>query len=410
MGFADKYFKRYGYAGVQISSDVSNTLGISVVIPCYNEPELPLTIDSIICCDKPNCDVEVIVVVNAPKSASKEALKQNMDSMSYLSNVKTPEWLKIHAVQLPELPYKLSGVGSARKAGMDEAVRRFSVIDNSNAFIVSLDADCTVKSNYFISLFKQFNNSKISGCSIGFAHDNTNGVVTDINTRKAIIQYELYLRYYLQAIRFTGFPNYYHTVGSAFAVRAIDYVKQGGMNRKQAGEDFYFIQKLINAGRYIDLTEVLVHPSSRPSDRVPFGTGPVIAGLIERRDTLKVFALEPFIILKGFFTEIRRSDFSIDDIESTILKDFLYAEKAALKIEEIRRNTSDLTSFINRFYRWFDALLILKFLNFAHINYYQKRAINTVAKELILESGFTNECASSSDELLTIYRNAELNH
>ncbi len=34
-------------------------------------------------------------------------------------------------------------------------------------------------------------------------------------------------------------------VGSALAVKALQYVKAGGMNRKQAGEDFYFVQKLV---------------------------------------------------------------------------------------------------------------------------------------------------------------------
>jgi glycosyltransferase involved in cell wall biosynthesis len=405
MGFADKYFKRYGYAGVEIESPVSENIGISVVIPCYNEPELPATIASIINCSRPECDVEIIVVVNSPYNAPYKALEQNLSSIAYLNGINTPEWLKIYAIELPELPRKLSGVGSARKAGMDEATRRFNTINNSEAIIVSLDADCTVGSAYLTSLFQLFNSSNISGCSIGFAHD-MNGYSVDI--RDAITQYELYLRYYLQAIRFTGFPNYYHTIGSAFAVRVVDYVKQGGMNRKQAGEDFYFIQKLINAGRYTELSKILVYPSARPSDRVPFGTGPVVANLIENGNVLNVFSLEPFIILKQFFKDIKHPDFSVNSVENSMLKDFLNSEKASFKIDEIRRNTSDINSFVSRFFRWFDALLILKFLNYAHNNGYQKMSINAVAKELILVSDFTEKIASDSDRLLTIYRESEL--
>ena len=67
----------------------------------------------------------------------------------------------------------------------------------------------------------------------------------DDNSYKAVWLYELHLRYYKQALQFTGFPYYYHTIGSAFAVNAEVYCKQGGMNRQKAGEDFYFLQKII---------------------------------------------------------------------------------------------------------------------------------------------------------------------
>ena len=46
---------------------------------------------------------------------------------------------------------------------------------------------------------------------------------------------------------FVGYPDSIYTIGSAFAVRAEAYMKQGGMNRRQAGEDFYFLYKLTKA-------------------------------------------------------------------------------------------------------------------------------------------------------------------
>ena len=70
-----------------------------------------------------------------------------------------------------------------------------------------------------------------------------------VQAREAIMKYELYLRYYRLALEYTGHPHAYHCIGSAFAVRTLDYVAQGGMNKRQAGEDFYFLQKLIATGR-----------------------------------------------------------------------------------------------------------------------------------------------------------------
>jgi hypothetical protein len=55
------------------------------------------------------------------------------------------------------------------------------------------------------------------------------------------------------------------------------------MSRRQAGEDFYFIQKVAMQGRYGECRTTRVHPSPRPSDRVPFGTGPDIARQIGNR-------------------------------------------------------------------------------------------------------------------------------
>lgn len=52
------------------------------------------------------------------------------------------------------------------------------------------------------------------------------------------LPYELYLRYYQQALEYCGHPYAYTCIGSAFAVRAADYVLQGGMNKRQAGKIF----------------------------------------------------------------------------------------------------------------------------------------------------------------------------
>ena len=54
------------------------------------------------------------------------------------------------------------------------------------------------------------------------------------------------------------------------AVKALPYVKAGGMNRRQAGEDFYFIQKLVPSGGYFSLNSTTVYPSPRASDQGSF--------------------------------------------------------------------------------------------------------------------------------------------
>ena len=173
------------------------------------------------------------------------------------------------------------GVGLARKTGMDEAVRRFNSIDNPDGVILNLDADCLVEKNYFVSVCNELLKKKDrTACSIYFEHPLSGNDFPE-NIYKYITLYELHLRYYFQGLAYSGFPYVFHTVGSAIAVKALPYIKAGGMNRRQAGEDFYFIQKLVPAGGYFNLNSTTVYPSPRASSRVPFGTGASIGKLSE---------------------------------------------------------------------------------------------------------------------------------
>src|SRR5207249_6387595 len=102
-------------------------------------------------------------------------------------------------------------------------------------------------------------NPRSPGCSIYFEHPLEGPL--DARVYDAISTYELHLRYYVQALRYAGFPYAYHTFGSCMTVRADAYMEQGGMNKRKAGEDFYFLQKIISLDGFSDLTETTVIPS-----------------------------------------------------------------------------------------------------------------------------------------------------
>ena len=122
---------------------------------------------------------------------------------------------------------------------------------------------------------------------------------------EGIAHYELYLRYYLLGLRYARFPHAYHTVGSSMAVRAWAYAKQGGMNRRQAGEDFYFLNKIIALGGFTELCGTTVVPSARRSHRVPFGTGRAMTEWLAGIDRYqRVFSPELFEELRAVFSAI----------------------------------------------------------------------------------------------------------
>jgi hypothetical protein len=206
---------------------------------------------------------------------------------------------------------------------------------------------------------------------------------------RAIVNYELHQRYYLEAVRYTGYPYAFHTVGSAFAVRAGAYCRQGGMSKRQAGEDFYFIQKVAMQGNYSECNTTTVHPSPRPSDRVPFGTGPAIAQQLAKPGApFLTYAPQLFRHLHDFYALIA-GFFANGPIQTMLhslhpmLRDYLDATGFLPALAEIRRNVASEPAFRQRFYRKFNMFWILKYLHFAGEQGVKKVEIGAAAREML---------------------------
>jgi hypothetical protein len=349
---------------------------IIVVIPCYNEPGMIQTIRSLFDCERGDFGVEIILVVNSYAISSGAVKEANRISFrmaeSFAITNNTPDF-SLFPMLIEELPGRQTGAGFPRKLGMDEAVRRFSETNNMKGIIVSLDADTTVKKNYLIEIDSYFRKYKLRSATIEFHHP-VEHLHPDNALRKATVVYEKYLRYYRSALEYTGYPYAYYTIGSAFAVTIETYLQAGGMGKQQAGEDFYFLQKVFPLGktRFIDTT--CVYPAARVSDRVPFGTGPALAKMIEKEQFVKyAYRMEAFEELKRFFDQIASFyQASREQIEHLMiefppyLKDFLKENNFLAKMEEINCHTASSENFRKRFFSYFTAFRILKYLNSVH--------------------------------------------
>jgi glycosyltransferase involved in cell wall biosynthesis len=384
----------------------SLNLGIVVVIPCFNELFVLETLETLRDCAPAEVDVEVIIVINDSEVSTTEIKAQN--KITY-EEVKT--WASLHnnatlvfrPIYCTSLPKKHAGVGLARKIGMDEAVWRFAKINNDKGIIVNLDADSTCSKNYFTAIEQHFNrHPKTPGASIYFEHPLDHS---------GILQYELHLRYLNQALRLIGHPHAFHTVGSCFAVRLSAYARQGGMNKRQAGEDFYFIQKIVWLGHFTEINTTCVIPSSRVSDRVPFGTGAAMKKLEEEKeDTLLTYNFQAFRDLKSLFNLIEPFFYTGGKISEALfqalspaLKKFLIEINYEAEIASIKNNTAGLPSFTNRFFLWFDVFRVIKFLNCSHNSDYKKGAVVKEAKKLLVEIDIDMQ-TTNSQELLRIFR------
>jgi hypothetical protein len=397
------YFDRFGFCPPQISKPPAADLSLVVVIPCFNEADLLASLESLWQSERPQGAVEVIVVINSAAGSSETVRAQNLQTWTEAMTWSTDhseERFRLHVLHLPDLPPKQAGVGLARKIGMDEAVRRFDAASNPHGVIVGFDADCLCESNYLRAMERHFEeNPRCPGCSVYFEHPLAG---------EAIAAYELHLRYYVQGLRGAGFPYAYHTLGSCMAVRANIYCEQGGMNKRQAGEDFYFLHKIIPLGHFMDLTETTVFPSARASDRVPFGTGKAVRDYL-RDGHRKSYPLAAFLDLQqllDFLPELFRSrDGSrVLGVLPKAMASFLGAQDFNRSLAEIFGNTSTEAAFRKRFFHWFNAFRVMMFIHHARDNFYGESDVASAAGKLLSLRGQGESAPNSIGELLRVYR------
>ncbi|MCU0471935.1 MAG: glycosyltransferase family 2 protein [Bacteroidales bacterium] len=410
MGFAAAWLEKRALFTERIKESPDRGTGIIVVVPAYNEPGISQLLGSLASCIPPGCKVEVIIVINAPADAGEEALLNNRHCIKNIESwkkVNKSTFFRLYVFDAGQPAINGWGVGLARKTGMDEALRRFDALENPYGVIVCLDSDCTVEKNYFASICDEFLIRKErSACSISFEHPLSGNEFPE-EIYNHIILYELHLRYYLQGLRYSCFPYPYHTVGSALAVRANQYVRAGGMNRKQAGEDFYFIQKLVPLGGYFNLDSTTVYPSPRESYRVPFGTGATITKLMQNGGQLLLtYNVDGFRELRSLFSTAETLyQFSNAKLKLHYenfprgLRSFISEEEWLHKIAEIKSNTSGKESFRKRFYDWFNMFRIVKYLNHVHEEIFEMIPVAEAASELLKISGYKLNSVNPKDQL-----------
>ena len=296
---------------------------------------------------------------------------------------------------------------------MDEAVYHFLQAGVHDGVIIGFDADSTCDENYLEEIEQTFFTGKsINGASIYFEHP-VEGDEYPAAVYEGITLYELHLRYVNQALRYAGFPYAFHTVGSSFAVSAAAYVKQGGMNKRKAGEDFYFLQKIIPLGNYVEINTTRVIPSPRQSDRVPFGTGASIRQYLNDGATIQnallTYPLEAFEDLKQLFTIVplllKASEAEIEKICSPLphpVRDYLLQNDYVKHILQANANSASQEAFTKRFFGWFDGLKTVKYLNNSCRHFYNKHPPQTASKMLLQRFGYENNL--SAKELLELFR------
>ncbi len=410
------YLDRFGFQKPVLTEPVCDDLSLIVVIPCYNEPNLIRTLQSLNDCEISGFKVEVIVVINASELDSDLVYSQNAKTSKafddWVDAKKDSSNVSYFKIEHNAMPKKHAGVGLARKIGMDEAVYRFDTV-NKNGVIVCLDADSQVPVNYLITIKKHFDlNVKSPGCSIHYEHP-TEGEEFDDAIYSSIVEYELFLRYYRQGLVFANLPYAYHTIGSSMAVRSLAYQKQGGMNKRKAGEDFYFLNKIVKLGGFTEITETHVIPSPRTSDRVPFGTGKAVLDALARDN--EVYLAYSFNVFKDLKVLVdNHIRLFADTIDLKLFQEsvvaYLKSINGFVEIEKIAKNVSSEHMFTQQFFNWFDAFKALKFIHFATEHFYKKVPLKIACIDLLKsKDALLVDTKCVTKDLLKVFRTLDLN-
>jgi hypothetical protein len=266
-----------------------------------------------------------------------------------------------------EIPDQDGGVGTARKIGMDAALEIIDARTASGGVICCLDADTLVEENYLSSIRTYFSRSADPAAVTGYAHQKPDDPVL----LAAICCYEIFLRSYVIGLSFSGSPYAFHSIGSTMSCTSQGYVAVRGMNRRQAAEDFHFLNKLAKIGRIGGIPETTVFPSSRPSKRVPFGTGQrMIRFLTGGTDEYRLYDPRIFDILGKWLASMEAAP---DRDPETILAEsgrihlqleaYLRMSRFATDWLVIRQSSRGTGQLRRQFHVWFDGLKTLRLVH-----------------------------------------------
>lgn len=259
------------------------------------------------------------------------------------------------------------GVGLARKIGMDAALTIFDYDIETKKSIICLDADCKIQPNYLTNVIQDFDSNGYNAAIVDYEHE----IQGNREENEAVTCYEIFLRYYVSGLKYAGSGYAFHTIGSTIVCDHIAYIKSGGMNKRKAAEDFYFLEKLAKNYKINRISSTTIYPSNRSSWRVPFGTGQRVTRFLSKtQNEYLLFDPAVFDILKSWLKEYNSNHAILPKQVMNAAKDihielynFLLEQEFEEQWERILSNTKCEKQFRYQKKIWFDGFKTLKLIH-----------------------------------------------
>jgi hypothetical protein len=379
------YLTRYAQPEIAAVRDLNAGEHESVlVIPCYDEA--PRFLETLLPAKTSN--LLVILVINAPDNAPIDAQARTTHLLESLCSA-TPEpfnmvsyapsrnvnLLIIDRVSGKRLIPHRQGVGLARKIGADVALALIATKHVQNPWIYATDADVSLPEDYLHTSMPDTGTALFP-----FRH-----VSRDRELLMRAQLYELHLRFYVNQLASAGSPYAFHTLGSTTAIHANSYAKVRGYPRRNAGEDFYLLNKLAKVDPIhllgnpaTNAAEITIH--ARHSKRVPFGTGPALEKIPERPHAYPSYALASFTLLREVLTGIagvvRGNAWEASRETDTVLESLGFFTA----LHNARQHTRRPDTLRNSLHQWFDGFRTLRFIHECRRFHGDESLLDTLAK------------------------------
>lgn len=272
------------------------------------------------------------------------------------------------------------GVGLARKIGADLAACLIHRQRVRSPWIHCSDADVRLPPRYFSASAALGDGDVPDTAALVYPFHHGNGG-SDHGDRITQVTrlYEFSLRYYVAGLAHAASPYAFHTIGSTIAVNALHYAKVRGFPRREAGEDFYLLNKLAKVGsvRQLDSgTECEpIGIAARRSDRVPFGTGAAVGKIMKFDDPQRQFLLYHPAVFSLLGDWLRSFQPLWDSRECSpgsvllskrhrVLVGGLEEMGVGLALRHALKQSSSPAQFRRQMHTWFDAFRTLKLIHF----------------------------------------------
>ncbi len=199
------------------------------------------------------------------------------------------------------------GVGLARRIGMDVALQLHQLDGINSPWLATTDADAQPPASYFQAIAAvpplTHEGARRVALTLPFWHTPSGDAAID----RATADYEISLRYYTLGLAAAGSPYAYESMGSSIAVLAEAYAEVRGFPRRNAGEDFYLLDKLAKVGALHRPRCEPIRLRSRTSDRVPFGTGRKVGEIVGNGGALSTYHPRVFELLRVTLAALRHA-------------------------------------------------------------------------------------------------------
>ena len=318
-----------------------------------------------------------------------------------------------------KLPVK-GGVGHARKIGADLAAILIQRKQIQSAWIHCTDADVQVPETYFSCIQSLQSRKQDNSVLIyPFHHCDDQNRAESKDVILATQLYELSLRYYVAGMKYARSPYAFHTIGSTMAVNSTHYAMVRGFPKREAGEDFYLLNKLAKVGSVLELEEgpdcKPIEIAARRSDRVPFGTGAAvnrIADLDDQVNDFRFYDPKVFEFLRLWLQslpaiwELKSCELSADIFSNSSAEndhDFnpdlllAYLQKIGINkvLEHGFRQSKNLDQFTRQLHTWFDAFRTLKMIHALRDDH-----LPLISYETLITSQIYRQLLTEDSELL----------